>query len=131
MAPTSIRWIYDIWIYDVWIYDIWLNDIWIYDRYPIISWQVLAAKNMQSLQYVLESQNYSKWFLLEIICQKVHRIFVNHSLTQFFTLFLIEIETTDSAAVGIPPEWLHGCINAREKEGEGGDPEVAKTLKRS
>ena len=41
---------------------------------------------------------------------------------------LVKIETTDSAAVGFLPKWFHGCINVREKEGKGGDPEVAELV---
>ena len=44
------------------------------------------------------------------------------------TRLSVKIETTDSAAVGIPPKWLHGSIYMREKGGEGGDPVVAKLL---
>ena len=40
----------------------------------------------------------------------------------------LSIEWFDSGTVGVSGKLVHGCVEVREKEGEGGDPEVAELL---
>ena len=53
------------------------------------------------------------------------------SLNDFNLLldFLFGVEAPDPDAVGVPPELVHGLMQVRQEEGEGGHPEVAKVLK--